>query len=460
MYRQNNPGRRKEITMKENLFTKNGESYKKEAFSFCEGYKSFLSYAKTERLCADYFKEKAKKNGFINIEEKTSFKKGDKVYYINNQRSAIFAVIGEEPLENGINLIASHIDSPRLDLKPSSITEDTTFAYFRTHYYGGIKKYQWVALPLAIYGVVIKKDGTKVSVSIGDNENDPVFMISDILPHLASKQMGLKMSEGITGEKLMVIAGSDEADCDKDKLKTNLLNILKEKYDIEEEDLYSAELQVVPAGAAKDLGFDRSLVAGYGHDDRVCAYPSFEALLKTQNPKRTAVILLADREEVGSMGNSGMQSTFLQYFLEEIEPGVRLNKLFKNTFCLSSDVAAAFDPVYPEVYEKQNSSICGCGLSLLKYTGSRGKSGSSEASAEFIAYLRNIFDKDGVAYQFAELGKVDEGGGGTVAQYIANLGAQVIDAGVGLLSMHAPFEIAHKADIYETYKAYISFFGN
>ena len=446
--------------MKENLFTKKGESYKREAFSFCEEYKSFLSSAKTERLCVEYFEEKAKKNGFFNVEEKTSFKKGDKVYYINNHRSAIFAVIGEEPLENGINLVVSHIDSPRLDLKPSPVTEESSFSYFRTHYYGGIKKYQWVTIPLAMYGVVIKKDGTKITVNVGDNEDDPVFMISDLLPHLSQKQMGLKMSEGITGEKLMVIAGSDEADCEKDKLKTNLLNILKEKYDIEEDDFYSAEIQIVPAGKAKDLGFDRSLIAGYGHDDRVCAYPSFEALLKTANPKRTAVILLADREEVGSMGNSGMQSTFLQYFLEEIDKNINLNKVFKNTLCLSSDVSAAFDPIYPEVYEKQNSAICGCGLSLLKYTGSRGKGGSSEASAELVAYIRKIFDKDGVNCQFAELGKVDEGGGGTVAQYIANLGAEVIDAGVPLLSMHAPFEIAHKADIYEAYKAYISFFCN
>ena len=460
MYRQNYFGRRKENTMKENLFTKRGASYKKEAFSFCEEYKSFLSRAKTERLCVDYFEEKAKKNGFLSIEEKTSFNPGDKVYYIHNQRSAIFAIIGEEALEKGINLVVSHIDSPRLDLKPSPITEEASFSYFRTHYYGGIKKYQWVTIPLAMYGVVIKKDGTKIDVNVGDNEDDPVFMISDLLPHLASKQMGMKMNEGITGEKLMVIAGSDEADCDKDKLKTNLLNILKEKYDIEEDDFYSAEIQIVPAGKAKDLGFDRSLIAGYGHDDRICAYPSFEALLKTNSPKRTAVVLLADREEVGSMGNSGMQSTFLQYFLEEIDKNVRLNKLFKNTFCLSSDVSAAFDPIYPEVYEKQNSPICGCGLSLLKYTGSRGKGGSSEASAELVAYIRKIFDKDDVGYQFAELGKVDEGGGGTVAQYIANLGAEVIDAGVPLLSMHAPFEIAHKADIYEAYKAYLSFFGN
>ncbi len=446
--------------MKENLFTKKGEGYKKEAFSFCEKYKEFLSEAKTERLCAQYFEKKARENGFVNIEEKTSFEKGDKVYYINNHRSAVFAVIGEEPLEKGINLVASHIDSPRLDLKPSPITEEATFSYLRTHYYGGIKKYHWVALPLALYGVVIKKDGTNIPIAIGDNEDDPVFMISDLLPHLASKQMGQKMNEGIPGEKLMVLAGSDEADSEKNKLKTNLLNILKQKYNIEEEDFYSAEIQVVPNGKARDLGFDRSLIAGYGHDDRVCAFPSFEALLKTQAPKKTSVVLLADREEVGSMGNSGMQSTFLQYFLEEIDASVKLNKLFKNTVCLSSDVAAAYDPMYAEVYEKQNTPLAGCGLALLKYTGSRGKGGSSEASAELVAYIRKIFDKDDVCYQFAELGKVDEGGGGTVAQFIANLGAQVIDAGVGLLSMHAPFEIAHKADIYEAYRAYVSFFGN
>ena len=443
--------------MKENLFKKYNEEYKKKAFDFCEGYKSFLTNSKTERLCVDYFEEKAIKNGYVNIESKTDFKKGDKVYYINNKRSAVFAIIGEEPLENGINLVASHLDCPHLDLKPSPVTEDTTFSYLRTHYYGGIKKYQWVTVPLALYGVVVKKDGEKLDISIGDNENDPVFMISDILPHLGSKQASQKMSEAIPGEKLMVIAGSDEADSEKEALKTNLLNILKQKYDITEEDFFSAEIQVVPAGEARDLGFDRSMVSGFGHDDRVCAYPSFEALMNTDKVKKTAVVLLADREEVGSMGNSGMQSKFLQYFLEEIGGNIRLYKLFKNSVCLSSDVAAAYDPMYAEVFEKQNTPMCGRGLALLKYTGSRGKAGSSEASAELTAKIRKIFDENDVNYQSGELGKVDEGGGGTVAQYIANLGAQVIDAGVALLSMHAPYEIAHKADIYEAYKAYVAF---
>lgn len=443
--------------MKENLFKKYNEEYKKKVFDFCENYKSFLTNSKTERLCVKYFEKKALENGYVNIENKTDFKAGDKVYYINNQRSAVFAIIGDEPLENGINLVASHIDCPHLDLKPSPVTEDTTFSYLRTHYYGGIKKYQWVTIPLALYGTVVKKDGTKIDIAMGDNENDPVFMISDILPHLGTKQMAQKMSEGIPGEKLMVIAGSDEADCESEALKTNLLNILKEKYDITEEDFYSAEIQVVPTGKAKDLGFDRSMISGFGHDDRVCAYPSFEALMNIDKVKKTAVVVLADREEVGSMGNSGMQSKFLQYFLEEIGGDIKLYKLFKNSTCLSSDVAAAYDPMYAEVFEKQNTPMCGKGLALLRYTGSRGKGGSSEASAELTAKIRRIFDENDVNYQFGELGKVDEGGGGTVAQYIANLGVQVIDAGVALLSMHAPYEIAHKADIYEAYKAYVAF---
>lgn len=443
--------------MKENLFKKYGEDYKKKAFDFCESYKTFLSSSKTERLCINYFEKKAFENGFVNIEEKQDFKPGDKVFYINNKRSGVFAIIGEEPLENGINLVASHIDCPHLDLKPSPVTEDSTFSYLRTHYYGGIKKYQWVTLPLALYGVVVKKDGTKLDIAIGDNEEDPIFMISDILPHLGSKQMSQKMSEGISGEKLMVIAGSDEADSEKEALKTNVLNILKEKYDICEKDFYSAEIQVVPSGKARDLGFDRSLISGFGHDDRVCAYPSFEALMNIKNTKKTAVVVLADREEVGSMGNSGMQSSFLQYFLTSIDKTINLYRLFKNSTCLSSDVAAAYDPMYAEVYEKQNTPLCGQGLALLRYTGARGKSGSSEASAELTAEIRRIFDENDVNYQFGELGKVDEGGGGTVAQYIANLGVQVIDAGVALLSMHAPFEIAHKADVYEAYKAYVAF---
>ncbi len=311
---------------------------------------------------------------------------------------------------------------------------------------------------MALYGVVVKKNGETVKIAVGDGENDPIFMVTDLLPHLASKQMTQKMTEGIPGEKLMVLSGSNpDLDAESEEVKTALLKILEEKYQITEEDFYSAEIEVVPAGKARDVGFDRSMVASYGHDDRVCAYTAFEGLLETKNPKKTAVVLLADREEVGSMGNSGMQSRFLEYFLEELKPNVRINKVMANTVCLSSDVAAAYDPMYAEVYEKQNSPIFGCGLTLLRYTGSRGKGGSSEASAELVASLRKIFDENDISFQFAELGKVDEGGGGTVAQYIANLGADVIDAGVALLSMHAPYEIAHKADIYEAYRAYVSF---
>ena len=443
--------------MSENLFKKYGDKYKKSAMDFCEEYKHFLTVAKTERLCVKYFKEKAEKNGFVELSNLKNPKAGDKVYYINRDRSAIFAVLGKEPIENGINLVAAHIDSPRLDLKPSPVTQEGNLAYFRTHYYGGIKKYQWVTMPLALYGVVVKTDGTKVEIAVGDGENDPAFTVTDLLPHLATKQATLKMGEIITGEKLMVLAGSDESDSEKDPIKDNLLNILKEKYDISEDDFYSAEIQVVPAGRAYDVGFDRSMTGGYGQDDRVCAYTAFMGLLEAKEPEKTAVVLLADREEVGSMGNSGMQSSFMHYFLEEIYGIVKINTLFKNTCCLSSDVSATYDPIYPEVYEKQNSPIAGQGISLLRYTGSRGKGGSSEASAEFTAKVRALFDKNDVAYQFAELGKVDEGGGGTVAQYIANLGADVIDAGVSLLCMHSPFEVAHKADIYEAYKAYKAF---
>lgn len=446
---------------KEHLFKKHkGTDYQAKAEAFAEGYKAFLTTAKTERLCVEYFEAKAKENGFCKIADQKDLKPGDRVYYINKNRSAVFAIIGEEDLECGINLVAAHIDSPRLDLKPAPVTEEGGFSYLRTHYYGGIKKYQWVATPLALYGVVVKKNGETVKIAIGDGENDPIFMVTDLLPHLASKQMTQKMTEGIPGEKLMVLSGSNpDTDAESDEVKTALLKILEETYGITEEDFYSAEIEVVPQGAARDLGFDRSMVASYGHDDRVCAYTAFCGLLETKTPKKTAVVLLADREEVGSMGNSGMQSRFLEYFLEELKPNVRINKVMANTLCLSSDVAAAYDPMYAEVYEKQNSPMFGCGLTLLRYTGSRGKGGSSEASAELVAYIRKIFDENDIAYQFAELGKVDEGGGGTVAQYIANLGADVIDAGVALLSMHAPYEIAHKADIYEAFRSYIAFMG-
>ena len=444
---------------KKHLFKTNGAQYKNSAYDFCEEYKGFLTFGKTERLCVDYCVEYAEKAGFSDINSKNEFKPGDKVYYVNKNRSVIFAVIGKEGLDKGINLVASHIDSPRIDLKPAPMYEDGGFSYFRTHYYGGIKKYQWVAMPLSLYGVIIKKDGTKIKLSIGDNENDPVFTITDLLPHLAAKQMGQKMSEGIQGEKLMLLISSNpKTDTEKDEIKENLLALLKEKYNIEEEDFYSAEIEIVPTGKAKDVGFDRSMVGGYGQDDRVCAYTGYKAILAVDAPQKTAVLLMADKEEIGSMGNSGMQSRFLEYFLEEIGgTNTRVNKIMANSKCLSADVSAAFDPQYPDVYEKQNTAIFGSGIGLLRYTGSRGKSGSSEASAEFTAEIRKLFDDNNIAFQFAELGKVDEGGGGTVAQYIANLGADVLDAGVALLSMHAPFEIASKADIYETYRAYNAF---
>ena len=402
------------------------------------------------------------------IKEKKSLKPGDKVYVNQMGKSIAMFIIGKESLEKGMNILGAHIDSPRLDLKQVPLYEDTEMAMFDTHYYGGVKKYQWVTLPLALHGVVAKKDGTMVNISIGDKENDPVFGVSDLLIHLAGDQLEKKASKVIEGENLDVLIGSIPADVEekdkvKETVKANVLNILLKEYDIEEEDFLSAEIEVVPAGAARDYGFDRSMVMGYGHDDRVCAYPSFRAMLEVDTPEVTSVCLLVDKEEIGSVGATGMQSRFFENAVAEVMElcgqysELALRRALSNSQVLSSDVSAAFDPNYPSVSEKKNAAYFGKGLVFNKYTGARGKSGSNDANAEYMAHLRAVLDKEEVAYQTSELGKVDQGGGGTIAYILANYGMQVIDSGVAVLNMHAPWEIISKVDLYEAFRGYVVF---
>ncbi len=439
---------------------------KEQIFSFAEGYKTYLDKGKTERLACKEALSMAKAHGFVDLEAQNSLKPGDKVYIVNRDKNLFLAVIGKEPVEQGISFVISHIDSPRLDLKQNPLYCDSGLALFKTHYYGGIKKYQWTAVPLALHGVVIKQDGSRVDISIGDEPNDPILYISDLLPHLAEDQMKKKATEIIGGEALNLIVGSmPAADCDKDAEKEAILQLLHEKYGICEEDFLSAELEAVPALAAKDVGFDRSLVGAYGHDDRVCAYTSLKALLEVEAPNKTAVCLLTDKEEIGSMGNTGMRSAFFEYavalLIEKTTGGyneLQLKRTFRHSYCLSSDVNGGVDPTFPEVNDKMNASYIGRGIVLTKYTGSRGKAGTSDASAEFVGLIRRCFDENNVMWQSGELGKVDAGGGGTIAQYVANLDMEVVDCGVPLLSMHAPYEVASKLDIYMAYRAYKAFY--
>ena len=420
----------------------------------------------------ELFEAKAKEAGYQLLEdaikEKKSLKPGDKVYVNQMGKSIAMFIIGKESLEKGMNILGAHIDSPRLDLKQVPLYEDTEMAMFDTHYYGGVKKYQWVTLPLALHGVVVKKDGTVVNISIGDKENDPVFGVSDLLIHLAGDQLEKKASKVIEGENLDVLIGSIPADVEekdkaKETVKANVLNILLKEYDIEEEDFLSAEIEVVPAGAARDYGFDRSMVMGYGHDDRVCAYPSFRAMLEVDTPEVTSVCLLVDKEEIGSVGATGMQSRFFENAVAEVMElcgqysELALRRALSNSQVLSSDVSAAFDPNYPSVSEKKNAAYFGKGLVFNKYTGARGKSGSNDANAEYMAHLRAVLDKEEVAYQTSELGKVDQGGGGTIAYILANYGMQVIDSGVAVLNMHAPWEIISRVDLYEAFRGYVVF---
>lgn len=449
--------------LKEKLFLgrKNGllkESYDKEKVDdFCKGYADFLTVGKTERLCVKEAVRLAKQAGFTEFDGSKVYSAGDKVFVNNRGKSAAFAVIGTEAVENGVRIAAAHIDSPRLDLKPNPLYEDSELALFKTHYYGGIKKYQWTTVPLALHGVFCKKDGTTVEVSIGEEPDEPVFVVTDLLPHLAQDQYKRTPGELIRGEELNILVGSHPFKDDEgsELVKLNILNILFEKYGITEEDFLSAELECVPAGKPRDIGFDRSMIGSYGHDDRVCAYPCLMASLNVEAPKYTTLTVLADKEETGSDGNTGMNSTFLEFFVEDLAAmqGGNGYKALRNSKCLSADVNAAFDPTFPDVMERKNAAFINYGAVITKYTGSRGKGGTSDASAEYVAWIRGILDKAGVTWQTGELGKVDLGGGGTVAMYIANLGVDTVDLGVPVLSMHAPFEVVSKLDVYNTYLA-------
>ena len=444
---------------------------REEVFQFAENYRKFISDCKTERECVSFFVEKAEKAGFVNLEkviaEHTALKAGDRVYANNMGKGMALFVIGKESMEKGMNILGAHIDSPRLDLKQDPLYEDTDFAMLDTHYYGGIKKYQWVTLPLALHGVIAKKDGTVVKVNVGDKPGDPVFGVSDLLIHLSGEQLEKKAAKVIEGENLDLLIGSipmqTEDEKVKEKVKANIMNLLSKEYGIEEEDFLSAEIEVVPAGEARDYGFDRSMIMGYGHDDRVCAYPSFEAMLVSENPEITSVCLLVDKEEIGSVGASGMQSRFFENTVAEVMAAtgsyseLALRRALANSKVLSSDVSAAFDPNFPSVMTKRNTAYFGKGLVFNKYTGSRGKGGSNDANAEYIGKLRNIMDTNEVSFQTAELGKVDQGGGGTIAYILANYGMNVIDSGVPVLNMHAPWEIISKVDLYEAYRGYIAF---
>lgn len=432
------------------------------ADAFCEEYKSFLNKAKTEREAVVYVLEKAKKNGFVEFDRAKKYNAGDKVYYNNRGKSIILAVIGKKGLENGTRLSAAHIDSPRLDMKQNPLYEDTEIAYFKTHYYGGVKKYQWAAIPLSLHGVVVKRDGTKAYVNVGEDDNDPKFVVTDLLPHLAAEQMKRTLADGIRGEELNILIGSrpfkdDEA---SEKVKLNIMNILFEKYGIIESDFLSAELEAVPAFKSCDIGFDRSMIGSYGHDDRVCAYPAVEAVFSIENPEYTAITVLTDKEEIGSDGNTGLNSSYLKYFVADLAnmQGVNYHTVLSNTHCLSADVNAAFDPTFPDVSERRNASYINKGVVITKYTGSRGKAGTSDASAEYMGKIRGMLDGADIVWQSGELGKVDAGGGGTVAMYLAALDIDVVDLGVPVLSMHAPFEVVSKLDVYMAYRAFKTFF--
>lgn len=432
------------------------------ADEFCEEYKNFLNKAKTEREAVIYVLDKAKKNGYVEFDRDKKYQAGDKVYYNNRGKSVILAVIGKKSLKEGIRLSAAHIDSPRLDMKQNPLYEDSDIAYFKTHYYGGIKKYQWTAIPLSLHGVVVKKDGTKAQVNVGEDDADPKFVVTDLLPHLAAEQMKRTLADGIRGEELNIVIGSrpfkdDEA---SEKVKLNVMNILFEKYGITESDFLSAELEAVPAFKATDIGFDRSMIGSYGHDDRVCAYPAAEAIFNIENPEYTAVTVLTDKEEIGSEGNTGLNSSYFKYFVADLAnmQGVNYHTVLSNTQCLSADVNAAFDPTFADVSEKRNASYVNKGVVITKYTGSRGKAGTSDASAEYMGKIRSMLDGENIVWQSGELGKVDAGGGGTVAMYLAALDIDVVDLGVPVLSMHAPFEVVAKLDVYMAYRAFKAFF--
>ena len=444
---------------KELLFaSKNGYNtltaeQKSEMESYCKRYAAFMDACKTEREATAWAVETAKANGFKALTAGMQLQPGDKVYYNNRDKSILLAVIGSESLARGANICAAHVDSPRMDLKPNPMYEDSEIAYFKTHYYGGIKKYQWTAIPLALHGVVYRRDGKVITVTIGEEDTDPVLYVSDLLIHLSADQLQKTAAKVIEGEQLNVILGTEPlAGAESDAVKLNVMKLLNEKYGIVEEDFLSAELTVVPAGKCREVGLDRSLLGAYGHDDRVCAFAEIEPLLTMGTPKHTAVCILADKEEIGSVGVTGMQSHAFEYFMEMLcdMQGVKLMECFANSFCLSADVSNAFDPNFPEVSDRRNNSKLNYGVAILKYTGSRGKGGASDASAEAMGHVRTTLNNAGVKWQIATLGKVDQGGGGTVAAYMANRNIVTVDAGVPVLSMHAPIEVVSKLDCYMT----------
>ena len=459
--------------MKENIWTIYDESQLAELNEISEKYKECLNAGKTERECVELSIRMAEEAGYRNISDVMAAGKelgaGDKVYAVNMNKMLALFRIGEEPISEGMNILGAHIDSPRIDVKQNPLYENEGLAYLDTHYYGGIKKYQWVAQPLSLHGVIVKKDGTTEKVSIGEDENDPVFVITDLLVHLAQEQMEKKASKVIEGEKLDLLIGNRPVEAvtgegaEKEAIKANVLRLLKEKYGMEEEDFTSAELEIVPAGKARDCGLDRSMILSYGQDDRVCAFTSLFAMLDVTEAKRTGCCLLVDKEEIGSVGATGMHSRFFENVVAELialaegESDLKVRRALANSKMLSSDVSAAYDPMYAEAFEKRSSAFFTNGLTFNKFTGSRGKSGSNDANAEYIAALRRTMDDAGVAYQFAELGRVDLGGGGTIAYIMANYGMEVIDSGVAVLNMHAPYEVSSKADVYEAVKGYRAF---
>ncbi len=448
-----------------NAWNKYKDNQYKDVMDFNEGYKAFLSSSKTERACVKESVELAQKAGFQDIQDLQSLKAGDKFYVINKDKNLALFIMGEKPLTDGMRILGAHIDSPRLDLKQNPLYESDGFALLDTHYYGGVKKYQWVTIPLSLYGVVIKKDGTKVDVVIGEDDNDPVVGITDLLIHLSADQLQKTAAKVIEGENLDVTLGSIPLkDTEKDAVKANVLRLLKEKYDIEEEDFLSAEIEVVPSGKARDYGLDRSMVMGYGHDDRVCAYTSLKAILDIQEiPQYTSCCILVDKEEIGSVGATGAQSLFFENTIAQIlhlcgdDTFLSVRKALAHSMMLSSDVSAGFDPLYKEVNDPKNAAYLGNGIVFNKYTGARGKSGSNDANPEYFAKIRNVMDQNGIHFQTAELGKVDQGGGGTIAYILGNYDMNVIDAGIAVLNMHAPHEIVSKVDVYEAYLAYTQF---
>ncbi len=465
------------------IWNKYSKAKLKELEAFNAEYINFISDCKTERECVDEIVTQIEAAGYVNlntfIKSGRKVSAGDKLYAVNMNKSVVMIHMGKAPLEEGVNILGAHIDSPRIDVKQNPLYEDGGLAYLDTHYYGGIKKYQWVTIPLAMHGVVVKKDGTSIIVSLGEEADDPVFFISDLLIHLSAEQLEKKASKVIEGEALDIIVGNrplspakkkgkDDKDTSEEKeaVKKSVLAFLKEYYDMEEEDFLSAELEIVPAGRARECGLDRSMVMGYGQDDRVCAFPSYKAMLAVAEVDKTAVCILTDKEEIGSVGATGMQSRFFENTMAELialegeYSDLKLRRMLANSFMLSSDVSSAFDPSYASSFDKKNVAYLGKGMVLCKFTGARGKSGSNDANAEYLGKLRGIFDNDNVSFQLAELGKVDLGGGGTIAYMLAKYGMNVIDCGVAVLNMHAPFEVTSKADIYETYRGYISFIKN